>query len=624
MASTLQQLLPLLPRSIRPMTVLESNGDSNDADPTPQSPRPKKKKESRMRRLSRRGSSAQRVVQDQDNNNNKKKKKSRLSSLTCSFGGHHHHSHDNDNDALVERPPLLQIVVPITALPAASPLLHWLQHSNNCNSGALLDLVPKILAFCGPKTTLALHQSNRFWHAMTTSEAFWKVQCEELYKWREGDDEPESWRDFYRMNPAVPTDYGSVAHALAAVAPPAAAMPRKPDQHRNSGEEGEDEQKLPSRTIWLRPQEHRLHESLVVQAVEANITLETMRTTMDHPNNNNDNNDSTMTHGSSSIKKRRQRQPLASLLLQTRRRNKPLLHIAAGQVTLRRLRLGHYCGGFNLWNGNSAIQIQPLTPALTDADQEQRPTPDRSRLPTATLIEVEVISHSGRGVVINDGGNMDISHSYIHDCAATGIYVGSNDCHLTLTHSDLIANGHGNQLAASVRASGVSKGHSGFYLENGHATLTECNITNNSSCGISVSSMDSRLTLSHSDVVANGHSNQVEVAFGGLSEQNNWNVMGGGNNVAKTGLVKVRSLLGLQSCLNGGNGNSPVAGRSSRNSSGTIRPVSMTRNRAESEDSVPAAVIEDDDEDDMDDLEHLQDSFVVAEENVRFGEMVEI
>ena len=352
---------------------------------------------------------------------------------------------------------------------------------------------------------------------------------------------------------------------------------------------------LPSRTIWLRPQEHRLHESLILQATEANITLETMKTSMDDPT------------GTS-----KRRHPLASLLLQTRRRNKPLLHIAAGQVTLRRLRLGHYCGGFNLWNGNAAVQIQPLPSPATEA-QEHEPIPDASRLPTATFHEVEVISHSGRGVVINDGGNIAISHSYIHDCAATGIYVGSNKCNLTLDHSDVISNGHGNQLAASVQASGVSRGHSGFYLENGNATLTDCNITNNSSCGISVSSAASRLIMNHSDVVANGHSNQVEAAAG--SQQ-----LGVSNNVAKTGLVKVRSRLGLQCCI--GNRNSPASGR--RRSNSTTR-----RGRTGSEDNhnnerAAAAIEEEDDEYDDDDLDHLQDSFIVAEENIRFGELIEV
>ena len=107
------------------------------------------------------------------------------------------------------------------------------------------------------------------------------------------------------------------------------------------------------------------------------------------------------------------------------------------------------------------------------------------------------------------------------------------------------------------------------------------------------------MTLDHSDVVANGHANQVEVAFG--SQQ-----VGASNNVARTGLVKVRSRLGLQSCCGSANDGS----RRRSGSSGSF-----------SEEDVLSDVEAEEEEDD---LEHLQDSFVVAEENVRFGELIEI
>lgn len=457
-----------------------------------------------------------------------------------------------NDDSLPEQAPMSPLVLrPKLKVIKTSPVLKWMER--DCPQ----DVIPKILAFCGPQTTSTLYQCNRFWHGLIASDNTWRVLCEELYKWSEGEEEPKcSWRDYYRLNPCVPVDYSSISQAVVAVS-----------SKRSVTVSGRRED-LPSRTVWLRPQEHRLQESLMIEALEANVTLETMSTT-----------------------KKKRRQPFASLLLQTRRRNKPLIHIAAGHVTLRKLRLGHYCGGFNLWNGNAAVQIQP---AVAEPNSEPPVV-----LPSATLQEVEVISHSGRGIVINDGGDVEIAHSYIHDCAATGIYVGSHDCQLQLEHSDLIANGHGNQLAASVRASGVSRGHSGFYLENGHATLHEVNISNNSSCGISVSSAESRLTLDHSDVVANGHSNQVEVAFG--SQQ-----VGAGNNVAKTGLVKVRSRLGLQSCCGGGNDGSR---RRSGSSSSFNEDNGLSETEADEEE---------------DDLDHLQDSFVVAEENVRFGELIEI
>jgi hypothetical protein len=245
-------------------------------------------------------------------------------------------------------------------------------------------------------------------------------------------------------------------------------------------------------------------------------------------------------------------------------------------------------------------------------------------LPTASIQDCEIVSHSGRGVVVNDGGNVTISRSYIHDCAATGIYVGSHACLLTLHESDLITNGFGNQLAASVGANGVHPGHSGFYLENGNAALQDCNVSNNSSCGISVSSSESRLTLDHSDVVANGNANQIDVHnFGPLQ-------LGCRNTVARTGLVKVRSRLGLERCFGSDKDSHDRKNGSRRkrnNSSASISSRSTTCTRQGGNAAAAAAVeiMSDLEAQEVeDDLEHLQHSYVVAEENVRFGELIEI
>ncbi|CAB9512307.1 expressed unknown protein [Seminavis robusta] len=558
----------LLPRSIRPSNNMIVSPES-DVLHAPVSPRRKNMGEAIsngvIRRLSRRGSLEKKNKKKKESKKNKKKKRS---------------SYYGNVDVVLAQPPEQAPLEFYTPKPRKSPVLLWLER------GCPHDVVPKILAFCGPKTTATLYQCNRFWYDLIGSDNTWRVMCEELYKWKEGDEEPScSWREFYTQNPCVPTDYSNLADAVAAICPSRNEILDDDDDMDDDLSYNGKRLDLPTRTIWLRPQEHRLQESLLLDTRHANVTLETMRTTT----------------------KKKQR-PLASLLLQTRRRNKPLIHIAAGHVTLRKLRLGHYCGGFNLWNGNAAVQIQPIVPPPPANNlllEPEQPT----ALPSATLQEVEVISHSGRGVVINDGGNVTIAKSYIHDCAATGIYVGSHDCDLTLEYSDLIANGHGNQLAASVRASGVSRGHSGFYLENGNASLRQVNISNNSSCGISVSSSESKLLLDHSDVVANGHANQVEVAFG--SQQ-----MGSSNNVAKTGLVKVRSRLGLQSCCGRGMGNGSRRNNNSNNNSSNSEFSERDYGESSSD--------EDEVGEEDDDFEHLQDSFVVAEENVRFGELIEI
>jgi hypothetical protein len=44
------------------------------------------------------------------------------------------------------------------------------------------DVLPKILAYAGPRKAAALRQTNRFWKNVTNKEGTWRVMCEELYK----------------------------------------------------------------------------------------------------------------------------------------------------------------------------------------------------------------------------------------------------------------------------------------------------------------------------------------------------------------------------------------------------------------------------------------------------------
>jgi hypothetical protein len=46
------------------------------------------------------------------------------------------------------------------------------------------DIVPKVLACCGPHTVAALSQTNRYWNTIVHQEKTWRVMCEELYKVR--------------------------------------------------------------------------------------------------------------------------------------------------------------------------------------------------------------------------------------------------------------------------------------------------------------------------------------------------------------------------------------------------------------------------------------------------------
>lgn len=73
------------------------------------------------------------------------------------------------------------------------------------------------------------------------------------------------------------------------------------------------------------------------------------------------------------------------------------------------------------------------------------------------LDSVNITSWSGRGIVNVDGGDLKISNSYIHDCAATGIYIGSTGSRAHIESTDVIKNGRGNLR----NSRGISAGHSG-------------------------------------------------------------------------------------------------------------------------------------------------------------------
>lgn len=200
----------------------------------------------------------------------------------------------------------------------------------------------------------------------------------------------------------------------------------------------------------------------------------------------------------------------ARVALRTRRANEPILRVRQGHVILRRVDLDHASQGADIWNGNAAVQIQPFqgpdgVPIRVDAEGQALTRP------SACLEQVAVSSLSGRGVVCLDGGHVVVRDTMIFDCAATGLYVGGPGSEADMRRSDVIRNGIGSRLPPPSRASGgrfVSAGHSGVYLEQGKATIQECNISSNNLTGISAVSHDNAaLVLRNSELVANGQVN---------------------------------------------------------------------------------------------------------------------
>jgi hypothetical protein len=187
----------------------------------------------------------------------------------------------------------------------------------------------------------------------------------------------------------------------------------------------------------------------------------------------------------------------------------------------------------DIWNGNAAVQIQP--PVGPD-DQPLMMLPG----PTCVLDGVEVSSSSGRGIVNIDGGQVTIRKCYVHDCAATGIYVGGPGSRATIDETDVLRNGNGN----SLHRRGIARGHSGIYLEQGRADIKNCNVSKNSLTGISAVSPDNAfLNLSMSDLVANGTYQLEMPAVGTVAHRES---VTQNNNLATVGRARSRSGLVIE------------------------------------------------------------------------------
>mmetsp|Transcript_8957 Transcript_8957/g.19321 ORF Transcript_8957/g.19321 Transcript_8957/m.19321 type:complete len:827 (+) Transcript_8957:194-2674(+) len=201
---------------------------------------------------------------------------------------------------------------------------------------------------------------------------------------------------------------------------------------------------------------------------------------------------------------------MALLQSSTRRRNEPMFRVMRGQLILRQVAVEHSCLGVDIWNGNAAVHIQPtyLHTAL--------PLPMVSLIPSATAVieDSSITSISGRGIVTVDGGQLFSKKSYIHNCAATGVYIGGRGSSAILKHCDVWQNGVGNPQMAG----GISRGHSGIYVEQAKSIeLQHCSVAYNTASGISMigsqmpvagppvgSAM--QLSMSHSSISSNGFS----------------------------------------------------------------------------------------------------------------------
>ena len=437
------------------------------------------------------------------------------------------------------------------------------------------DVLPKILSFAGPRKVNALSRVNKAWNRICTSEACFRTMCEDYGKWTEGQDrepteDPDFWKKVYRDNPIVPLDFCSISKATMNIC-----------KRRNFEGDSYFECDRDVRML-VQPGLHILEREIIVEALgNAQFSVEThtkcSSTVADDEDESSLTSSSCSASSSSSHSPRGNSPPArtrrrlnsgrairnflscrsssgvdneyhyeiplksnyysgdqATIVLKTTKRNCPIFHIRQGNMKLSNISLVHYCRGTDIWNGNSAVQIQARLDERHHAIAPVAP----NHLPCAVVEHSKIMSISGRGIVAIDGSKTIVRNCYIHRCAATGIYVGAAGTEANVQYTDIVNNGIGNDRSRQ----GIARGHSGFYLEQGTATVSNCNISHNALTGLSAVSPDNAiLDIQDSDLIRNG-TLQLEMPQEGsrsLSKSTSVN-----NTTSNEGVMKIRS--GLQ------------------------------------------------------------------------------
>lgn len=361
---------------------------------------------------------------------------------------------------------------------------------------------------------------------------------------------PASWIDHYKENPCLPYDYDSIDAAFEAIS----SGPRVSiKEHENDNFQYRHQTK--NARILLKPGPYFLRRSLVCNAIgSTHITIECLvgsdpkhgmiwsrnfnkssyqdrsaismtssildvaKPSSAHlsevfapglsspipPQNFNENSMSDIMNGILNgnyfLHCVEGENPTAFLIFESSIKDSPCIRVRQGAMTLRGLKFLHYAEGQDIWNGNTVIQVQrPFR------KNQPLPIAAPSIPPTAHVIDCDIQSLSGRGIVSIDGGITRVDNCFIHNSAATGMYLGGSGSVATITRTDVYENGNGNDRRRNMGDENVRRGHSGIYVEQGTARVRDCNISKNSLTGMSGISPDkATLQIENSDIISNG------------------------------------------------------------------------------------------------------------------------
>lgn len=423
---------------------------------------------------------------------------------------------------------------------------------------APFGIVPQIFSFVGSRKLQALSRLNKEWRRLVLSEETWQTLCVDTGKWKVGDPQPPySWLELYRTSPCVPIDYNTVESALAYIT--ANLIPNDDGKRtsvrlllhpakyvlndslviRSSGSTQitmETLEEFPCKKNENLQRGDSASTSLIKgSAITSNSNISGFGSiSRSSPRVNNRRKaftiqklqnqfvsarsilrkSSCITASASGTDSRMAAMELqgehtmlcpidecenprrAKLILKSPKQNMPLFLVQEGLLHLKNIDLCHYSSGADIWRGNAALQLQPRV------EPHQATTVVTVRQPTAVLNNVDIVSHSGRGIVAIDGGKVTAKKCRIHHCAATGLFISGSASEATAEECDVVYNGFGNRLSSR----GVPSGHSGIFVSTGCVRIIHSNVSHNSLTGVTPaqSNNTSVVHIVESSLIGNG------------------------------------------------------------------------------------------------------------------------
>ncbi|GMI14402.1 hypothetical protein TrLO_g2419 [Triparma laevis f. longispina] len=217
----------------------------------------------------------------------------------------------------------------------------------------------------------------------------------------------------------------------------------------------------------------------------------------------------------------------------------PLIFVKRGTVTFDNLDLRHGSRGTNIWGGQACVHVKPVSSSL------------HSR-PRAQFNSCGIFSSTGRGIVVI-AGSAFLRECDVSDCAATGVYVGSNghgeDAAIAgIYKSSVNRNGQGHDPSLNNQfGEYVNRGHSGVYVQDGSAYVIDSEVSENTYTGISGSSLYGCRIVSFYNKLDDNEPSAIQLPPNGSESRSLCRVVGRGQSMESEKLKVQTALTEMES-----------------------------------------------------------------------------